>query len=90
MDNWRIGAGTTLYLPVEVAGGLLSMGDVHWAQGDAELNGCGVEASANGAPRGGWGSRGGTRWLLQMQPCSSSALHASASLLLRALQASCG
>ena len=28
---------TTLYLPVEVAGGLLSSGDTHAAQGDGEI-----------------------------------------------------
>ena len=29
LDNRRIGKGTTMYYPVEVAGGLLSMGDAH-------------------------------------------------------------
>ena len=38
LDNRRIGVGTTMYYPVEVAGGLLSMGDAHAAQGDSELD----------------------------------------------------
>jgi acetamidase/formamidase len=33
---------------VEVAGGLLSMGDAHAAQGDSELNGTGIETSITG------------------------------------------
>jgi hypothetical protein len=43
-----VAAGNTLYLPVEVAGALLSMGDTHTAQGDSELDGTGVETSVNG------------------------------------------
>jgi acetamidase/formamidase len=34
--------------PVEVAGGLLSMGDAHAAQGDSELDGTGIETSITG------------------------------------------
>jgi len=48
MDNRRINQGSTLYLPVQVAGGLLSMGDAHMAQGDSELDGTGIETSING------------------------------------------
>ena len=33
LDNKRIGVGTSMYYPVEVEGGLLSMGDAHAAQG---------------------------------------------------------
>lgn len=40
-DNCR---GTTLYLPVEVAGGLLSLGDTHAAQGDGEICGTAIES----------------------------------------------
>jgi len=36
--------GTTLYLPVEVAGGLLSLGDTHAAQGDGEICGTAIES----------------------------------------------
>jgi acetamidase/formamidase len=48
LDNKRIGVGVTMYYPVEVAGGLLSMGDAHAAQGDSELNGTGIETSITG------------------------------------------
>jgi acetamidase/formamidase len=48
LDNKRIGIGTTMYYPVEVAGGLLSMGDAHTAQGDSELDGTGIETSLTG------------------------------------------
>ena len=36
--------GTTLYLPVEVQGGLLSLGDTHAAQGDGEICGTAIES----------------------------------------------
>ena len=36
--------GTTLYLPVEVAGGMLSLGDTHAAQGDGEICGTAIES----------------------------------------------
>jgi acetamidase/formamidase len=48
LDNKRIGVGTTMYYPVEVAGALLSMGDAHAAQGDSELDGTGIETSLTG------------------------------------------
>ncbi len=38
------GVGTTLYLPVEVEGGLLSLGDTHAAQGDGEVCGTAIES----------------------------------------------
>ncbi len=40
-DNCK---GTTLYLPVEVTGGLLSLGDTHAAQGDGEICGTAIES----------------------------------------------
>jgi amidase len=43
MDTNRITAGTTLYLPVAVAGGLLAMGDLHAVMGDGEVSVCGAE-----------------------------------------------
>lgn len=43
MDCARIGAGTTLYLPVHVDGALLAMGDMHAVMGDGEVGVCGVE-----------------------------------------------
>src|SRR6202020_3092073 len=36
--------GTTLYLPVEVEGGLFSIGDTHAAQGDGEVCGTAIES----------------------------------------------
>ena len=36
--------GTTLMLPVEVAGALLSLGDTHAAQGDGEICGTAIES----------------------------------------------
>merc|ERR1719181_2330067 len=48
LDDKRIGKGTTMYYPVEVAGALLSMGDAHAAQGDGELDGTAIETSITG------------------------------------------
>lgn len=43
MDVRQLVAGSVLYLPVEVPGALLSLGDVHAAQGDGEVSGTGIE-----------------------------------------------
>ena len=43
MDCTRIGAGATLYLPVNIEGALLAMGDLHARMGDGEVEVCGVE-----------------------------------------------
>ncbi|HXE91625.1 MAG TPA: acetamidase/formamidase family protein [Terriglobales bacterium] len=43
MDAPEISAGHTLYLPVNVAGALLYVGDGHAAQGDGEVAGTGIE-----------------------------------------------
>lgn len=48
LDDRRIGKGAKLYYPVAVAGGLLSMGDAHLAQGDGELDGTAIETSITG------------------------------------------
>lgn len=48
IDNWRIGQGATMYYPVAVEGGLLSLGDSHAAQGDSELAGTAIEMSLTG------------------------------------------
>ena len=40
MDNRRVGKGNTLYLPVQVAGAYLSMGDAHMAQVPAAAGAC--------------------------------------------------
>lgn len=37
-----------MYYPVDVEGGLISMGDAHTAQGDSELDGTGIETSITG------------------------------------------
>jgi acetamidase/formamidase len=44
MDNRDLCAGTELYLPVEVPGALLSVGDTHAAQGDGEVCGTAIES----------------------------------------------
>jgi amidase len=45
MDNARLRAGTTLYLPVFAPGALLAMGDLHALMGDGEVMVTGVECS---------------------------------------------
>lgn len=45
MDNARITANTTLYLPVFVLGALLAIGDLHAVMGDGEVMVTGVECS---------------------------------------------
>jgi acetamidase/formamidase len=44
MDIRDMAAGTELYLPVEVAGGLFSVGDTHATQGDGEVCGTAIES----------------------------------------------
>jgi len=44
MDVRDLAAGTELYLPVEVAGALFSVGDTHAAQGDGEICGTAIES----------------------------------------------
>ncbi len=43
MDCKRITADSAVFLPVNVEGGLLSIGDLHAVMGDGEVCGCGVE-----------------------------------------------
>lgn len=45
IDNWRIGAGATMYYPVQVDGALFSVGDPHISQGDGEVSGTAIESS---------------------------------------------
>ncbi|MGA2025316.1 MAG: acetamidase/formamidase family protein [Steroidobacteraceae bacterium] len=45
IDNWRIGAGATMYYPVLVDGALFSVGDPHISQGDGEISGTAIESS---------------------------------------------
>ncbi len=43
LDVPQARAGATLFLPVDVPGALLSLGDVHFAQGDGEVCGTAIE-----------------------------------------------
>jgi len=51
MDIRDLAAGTELYLPVEVAGGLFSVGDTHATQGDGEGCGTAIESPCSLAAR---------------------------------------
>ena len=51
LDVRDIAAGTELYLPVEVAGALFSVGDTHAAQGDGEACGTAIESPMSVALR---------------------------------------
>jgi acetamidase/formamidase len=44
LDIRDLSAGTVLYLPIEVAGALFSVGDTHAAQGDGEICGTAIES----------------------------------------------
>ena len=44
MDIRDLAVGAELYLPVEVAGALFSVGDTHAAQGDGEVCGTAIES----------------------------------------------
>jgi len=46
MDNKLLTAGSRLYLPILIRGGLFSAGDPHAAQGDGESGGTGLETRA--------------------------------------------
>jgi len=48
IDNKDLVVGSTLYLPVHVSGGLLSIGDGHGMQGDGEVSGTALETSLRG------------------------------------------
>jgi len=48
LDNPDLGAGSTLYLPVQVPGALLSIGDGHAVQGQGEVSLSAVETSLKG------------------------------------------
>jgi acetamidase/formamidase len=51
MDIRDLAAGTVLYLPVEVPGGLFSVGDTHATQGDGEVCGTAIESPCSLAAR---------------------------------------
>ena len=46
MDVRQLVAGAKLWLPVDVPGALFSIGDLHFAQGDGEVCGTGIEIAA--------------------------------------------
>jgi acetamidase/formamidase len=48
LDNKELVAGSTLYLPVFVEGGLFSCGDGHGCQGDGEVNVTAIETALRG------------------------------------------
>jgi acetamidase/formamidase len=48
LDNKELVAGSTLYIPVHVAGALFEIGDGHAAQGDGEVDQTGLETSLRG------------------------------------------
>ena len=48
LDNKDLVVGSTLYLPVQVPGALLSIGDGHAMQGDGEVTGTALETSLRG------------------------------------------
>jgi acetamidase/formamidase len=48
IDDWRIGKGAVMFLPVAVPGALFSVGDPHASQGDSELCGTAIECSLTG------------------------------------------
>ena len=41
-DIKNLSRGSRIYFPVYVPGGGLSMGDIHWSQGDGEITFCGA------------------------------------------------
>jgi acetamidase/formamidase len=48
IDNQELGAGSTLFLPVQAALGLFSVGDGHAVQGDGEVNLTALETALRG------------------------------------------
>ena len=48
LDNRELVAGTTLLIPVHVAGALFEVGDGHAAQGDGEVDQTAIETSLRG------------------------------------------
>jgi acetamidase/formamidase len=62
LDNKDLVAGTTLFVPVLVQGGLLSIGDGHAAQGDGEVSGTAIETSMSGTVQVLLHKNAGRRW----------------------------
>ena len=51
LDINELGVGSTLYLPIEVEGGLFYAGDPHFVQGDGEVALTALEGSLRGTVR---------------------------------------
>jgi formamidase len=51
LDIKELGVGATITLPVEVDGALLSLGDMHFAQGDGESSGTAIECAGTATVR---------------------------------------
>lgn len=49
LDNKDLVAGTVLYLPIQVKGGMFSVGDGHVGQGDGEVDGTALEVALRGS-----------------------------------------
>ena len=62
MDTPEARAGTTLYLPINVAGAMLSLGDGHARQGEGEVCGTGIESAMNSVIAVDLIKGGGTAW----------------------------
>ena len=77
MDIRDMSAGTELYLPVEVAGGLFSVGDTHAAQGDGEVCGTAIESQMNVAREVRAGEEGQSRLPALSHPRARSAATAT-------------
>ncbi|MHB1808638.1 MAG: acetamidase/formamidase family protein [Solirubrobacteraceae bacterium] len=64
LDVRDLGVGTTLLLPVEVPGGLASVGDPHFAQGDGEVCATAIEMRATATLRVGLRKAADLGWAL--------------------------
>jgi formamidase len=63
MDVKEARAGATVFLPIDVPGALLSLGDIHFAQGDGESCGVAIETAGRATIRCMLLKRGEQRWL---------------------------
>ncbi|MDD9269411.1 acetamidase/formamidase family protein [Paenibacillus sp. GCM10023248] len=100
MDYKGLVAGTTVYLPVSVEGGLFYLGDGHALQGDGEIIGTGLEISMNvqftlsvrkGTPISWPRGETDTHWFCigNARPLDQALQHATTEMF-RLLQADCG
>ncbi|HEV2386294.1 MAG TPA: acetamidase/formamidase family protein [Candidatus Acidoferrales bacterium] len=62
LDNKHLVAGSTLYIPVQCAGALFSVGDGHVGQGDGEVDGTAIEAALRGTFEFRLRKKGNLRW----------------------------